>query len=436
MKINIKCLCLLSILLNYGSIKAQSNLYFPPNSTEWATTDPSSLGWDISRLDDLKSFLDANNSRSFILLKDGKIVLEYYFKDHDVNKVWYWASAGKSLTSILAAFAQADGKLDLEKPSSTYLGKGWSSCSEAQELDILVRHHLTMTTGLDEAVNSDCTDKECLKYKAKPGTRWSYHNAPYTLMDGIITGATGQNLNTYFKNKLGEKIGMTGLFVKSDFNNVFYSTTRNMAKYGLFVLAKGKWNGTTVLDNAQYIEKMSKSSQLINPSYGYLWWLNGKDKFMLPSSQFMFNGPLIPTAPSDMFSALGKNDQKIHIVPSSNIVVIRMGDAAGDGSSSVPITFDIELWEKLNKIMKLGSATNEVPSKYSKEKIAYCFWNKIFIKEEIDIDETEIMDCNGKHVLKSRNEHQINVSTFSKGVYFVRVRNKKGTYYINKVFVN
>jgi CubicO group peptidase (beta-lactamase class C family) len=184
-----------SFFVNFSIAYGQSNLYFPPNGNDWSTVEPSTLGWDVGKIDELKNFLETNNTKSFIVLKDGKIAMEYYFNGHDATKPWYWASAGKSLTSVLAAFAEADGQLNLEKPSSNYLGKGWSSCTEDQENNILVRHHLTMTTGLDDSSNSDCTDKDCLKYKAAPGSRWAYHNAPYTLLDGIISGATGQNLN-------------------------------------------------------------------------------------------------------------------------------------------------------------------------------------------------------------------------------------------------
>lgn len=416
---------------------AQSGLYFPPNGNDWTTVEPASLGWDVSKIDELKNFLETNNTKSFIVLKDGKIAMEYYFNGHDATKPWYWASAGKSLTSVLAAFAEADGQLNLEKPSSTYLGKAWSSCTESQESNILVRHHLTMTTGLDDSSNSDCTDKECLKYKADPVTRWAYHNAPYTLLDGIITGATGQNLNQYFKAKLGDKIGMTGLFVKSDYNNVFYSTTRNMARYGLFVLAKGKWNGNTILNNPSYIEKMSKSSQNLNPSYGYLWWLNGKDKFMLPGTQFVFNGPLIPTAPNDMFSALGKNDQKIHIVPSLNLVVIRMGEPYGDGENNVPIIFDAAIWERLSKIMKISTASNDVASTtLSKQKIAYYFNKSIHIMESIDVANIEIIDNNGREVGKGNSTHEISVTNLPQGIYNVKITTSKGEYFINKVFIH
>jgi Secretion system C-terminal sorting domain len=237
--------------------------------------------------------------------------------------------------------------------------------------------------------------------------------------------------------KLGDKIGMTGLFVKTDYNNVFYSTARNMARYGLFVLAKGKWNGNTILNNSTYIEKMSKSSQNLNPSYGYLWWLNGKDKFMLPGTQFVFNGPLIPTAPTDMFSALGKNDQKIHIVPSLNVVVIRMGEPYGDGENNVPIIFDAAIWERLSKIMNLSTATNELTTTtLSKQKIAFYFNKTVHIMEAVDIADVEIIDSNGGAVLKANNTHEINVANLPQGIYSVRIKTTNGAIYINKIFVH
>lgn len=103
------------------------------------------------------------------------------------------------------------------------------------------RRGLTMTTGLDDGVaDKDCTEKPCLVYKADAGTRWAYHNAPYTLLDNVMTGATGNDLNAFVNEELETKIGMEGTFIKSGFNNVFYSTARSMARYGLLLLNKGK----------------------------------------------------------------------------------------------------------------------------------------------------------------------------------------------------
>lgn len=71
---------------------------------------------------------------------------------------------------------------------------------------------------------------------------------------------------------------------------------------------------------------MINTSQSINPSYGYLWWLNGKSSFMIPQSQIQFPGSINKSAPDDMFSALGKNGQFLNIIPSQKMVWIRMGD--------------------------------------------------------------------------------------------------------------
>ncbi len=72
---------------------------------------------------------------------------------------------------------------------------------------------------------------------------------------------------------------------------------------------------------------------------------------MLPGFQNVLNGPLTPNAPIDMFAALGKYDQKIYVVPSQNIVVIRMGDSAGNIQLAAS-SFDNELWGKLKMIIK------------------------------------------------------------------------------------
>ena len=71
---------------------------------------------------------------------------------------------------------------------------------------------------------------------------------------------------------------------------------------------------------------------------------------MLPGSQLNFDGKLIPNAPNDLFAALGKNDQKIYIAPSNNIVVIRMGEKANTEALALS-SFDNQLWEKINAMI-------------------------------------------------------------------------------------
>lgn len=111
---------------------------------------------------------------------------------------------------------------------------------------------------------------------------------------------------------------------------------------------KGRWENTVVLSE-NYFNEATNTSQNINLSYGYLWWLNGKSSFHLPQSQATFQGSIIPTAPKDMYMALGKNDQKIYIIPSTKMVIIRMGDAA-DNANLALSDFDTTLWEKINAL--------------------------------------------------------------------------------------
>ena len=115
------------------------------------------------------------------------------------------------------------------------------------------------------------------------------------------------------------------------------------------IYANGKWDGTQIVTES-FLNEATTTSQNINKSYGYLWWLNGKDSYRLPGSQVEFQGKLIPNAPNDLYAALGKNDQKIYIVPSKKLVVIRMGDAA-DGENFALSTFDNDLWKKINALI-------------------------------------------------------------------------------------
>ena len=293
--------------------------------------------------------LEDNNTKAFIILKDGKIVLEKYFGTFVQDSVWYWASAGKSLTSFLVGLAQEEGFLTISDTTSSYLGDGWTACTAEEEEKITIRHQLTMTSGLDDHVPDPfCTLDICLQYKADAGTRWAYHNGPYTLLDNVMEAATGQNLNAYFNQKVRIPTGITGIFLPSGYNNVFYSKPRSMARYGLMILNKGNWNGNQIMTDADYFNSMVNTSQDLNLSYGYLWWLNGKASYMLPSLQVVFPGSLMPHAPDDMVMALGKNGQYINVVPSQNMVVIRMVNAP-DGNE-VPVTLNDKIWEHISQL--------------------------------------------------------------------------------------
>lgn len=336
------------LLLIAFQLKAQT--YFPPAAPgNWDTLSPARFGWCTDKIDSLYALLARENTKAFILLKDGKIVLEQYFDGHTATSNWYWASAGKSLTATLVGIAKANGSLQLTDSSSKFLGTGWTSATPAQEGAITVWHQLTMTSGLDDAFGDPfCTADTCLRYLAPAGTRWAYHNGPYTLLDGVISGATGQTLNQFTNQRLKQATGMDGLFIPSGFNNVFYSTARSMARFGWLIYNRGWWNGQAVLNDSVYFNQMVNTSQPHNLSYGYLWWLNGKASYKVPGSQLNIPGFLNPDAPADMIAAMGKNGQFINVVPSQGMVWIRMGDAPDN--SPVPFLLQNKIWQYINNL--------------------------------------------------------------------------------------
>ncbi len=88
-----------------------------------------------------------------------------------------------------------------------------------------------------------------------------------------------------------------------------------MVCFGLLNLNNGTWEETTLLKDRDFLEEMKNTSQDLNKSYGYLWWLYGKESAMIPQSKIVFDSPLMSNAPEDLYAGLGKNDQKLYIGP-------------------------------------------------------------------------------------------------------------------------
>ena len=337
---------------NSDDAPTEEQMYFPPNdgNLTWETKSIADLGWNQSAVQPLLAFLEEKNSKSFIVLVNGRIVMENYFNGHSATTPWYWASAGKTLTTTVTGIAQDEGLLNINNKVSDYLGTGWTSAPLAKENLITCKNLLSMNSGLDDTLGDDVSPAN-LQYVADAGTRWAYHNV-YVKLQDVVAQASGQSWTNYFNTKLRDRIGMTGgsWIDAGDGLSVYWSTSRNMARFGLMALNNGKWNGTTIV-NENYLNQATNTSQNLNQAYGYLWWLNGKTSYRLPGVQFQFNGTLIPNAPADMYSALGKNDQKIYVVPSMKMVIIRMGNVANPDNPTFGLSgFDEDLWLRIKAL--------------------------------------------------------------------------------------
>jgi CubicO group peptidase (beta-lactamase class C family) len=324
-------------------------MYFPSNTNAtWETTSPASLGWKQSAVQPLKNFLSQENTKSFMILVNGRIVIEEYFNGHTASTSWEWNSAGKTLVATATGIAQQEGLLNINNKASDYLKTGWTSMSLAKENLISVRHLLTMTAGNDDT--KQLVTKSNITYVADAGTRWAYSNIFQKLTE-IVANSSNKTFETYFNEKLKNKMGMDGFWNFGAIFTIYHSTTRSMARFGLMALNKGKWNNEQIVNQSFFNESIT-TSQNINPSYGYLWWLNGKTGYIIPGGQTVYRGNLVPNAPTDMYAAMGAKDQRIYVIPSKKMVVVRMGDASDPTNPNFAVSgFDNDLWMKINAVI-------------------------------------------------------------------------------------
>lgn len=347
---------LLLLLLSVASctknddvVQPSESMYFPPNtSATWENKPLSSLNWNQNAVQPLKDFLIQKNTKSFMILVNGRIVMEEYFGGQTANDTWQWNSAGKTLVATTTGIAQQEGLLNINNKASDYLGTNWTSMPLVKENLISVKNLLTMTAGNDDT--KQLMIKSNLTYVADAGTRWAYSNIFQKLID-IVANASNKTFENYFNEKLKNKIGMDGYWNFGTIFTIYHSTTRSMARFGLLALNNGKWNSEQII-NETFFNQSITTSQNINPSYGYLWWLNGKSSFMIPSEQTVNQGVLIPNAPIDTYAAMGADDQRIYVIPSKKMVVIRMGNASDPANPNFAVSgFDNDLWLKINAVI-------------------------------------------------------------------------------------
>ncbi len=320
--------------------------YYPPaTGSTWETVGAASLGWNVTKLNEAVAYAGQNQSTAFIILHKGRIVSETYWRGWNSSSAAVIASATKSIAATLCGLTQQQGQLSIGEPVSKYLGKGWSKAPGAKEDLIQVRHLLAMTSGLDDS----------LRYVADAGTRWFYGNAAYHQSLYLLDRVSGKSRDALTRDLLGSRIGLQHSAWRIDSLagiNTMASSGRDMARFGLFILSKGAWAGEQILTDTAYFNAMTNTSQPLNRSYGYLWWLNGKSSFMLPSGDSgetspVYNRTFIPAAPPSLIAALGRGDKKIYVVPAKDLVIIRHGSETGTPAAALS-SFDNQLWTRLS----------------------------------------------------------------------------------------
>ena len=323
--------------------------YVPPPGA-WATVDPTAVGWDAAKLRAALDFAGERSSRAMVVVHEGKVIAQQSW-GATMEFARDIASAQKGVVALLVGNLQAAGRMQIDEPVSSYLGPGWSRATPEQEAPITVRHLLTMTSGLAND----------LTFQAAPGAVWRYNTNAYQQLPVVVEAVAGTGIDAVTRVELFDPIGVSSASgwrdrrtdgpVGVDPNGRrikgLVMTAPDMARVGLVVQRDGIWGGRAVLDDPAYLAATLASSQELNPSYGYLWWLNGKAAHVLPGQPGGSSGPLVPDAPADLVAALGRDDQKIYVCPSLDLVVTRIGERGSAQRADALSDFDNELWRRL-----------------------------------------------------------------------------------------
>lgn len=333
-------------------VRAQASAYWP-RAGEWDTRAPRDAGMDAAALEEALQYAGDRNSTGLIVLRGGRIVAERYWKGWTADTTEPIFSSSKSLTSTLIGMAIEDGKIKSVNQSASDFVPSWRGTPKAA---ITIRHMLTMTSGIRVGSANVSPDADAFEETAAlpldhaPGEAWAYNTPIYRMLVHIIEIASGESIDAFTRRKLSGPVGMGASkwdcepAPKGRTNCTWYrSNLRDMSRFGLLILRNGKWENRQLV-SAAFLRESTNTSQTLNESYGYLWWLNGKASYRLPSGVGgVVPGMLWPDCPADTFAALGAMDKKIYVVPSLDLVVSRHGPSAGAGAEGGRMSFNNQL---------------------------------------------------------------------------------------------
>lgn len=299
---------------------ASADSVFP--AADWETAAPASQEMSAEKLDKAREWLASHNSRSGLVVRHGRIVAEWYFREADRNSKFAAYSTSKSLTSMATGLAIADGKLTLDRT----VGEHFPDVQPAGKKAITVKQLLSMTSGVHN--NPGIGQRPDLFTYAlgeapldhPPGTKWDYNNTGLALLSPVFQKAAGKQLDDFLKERVFAPIGIAEgdwSWERRDGYAIPYSgchiNARGLGRLGLLVLNHGKWDGQQIVP-ADWLKESVGPSQDLNKAYGYLWWNNTTNRW--------------PGVPKDAYAAMGRWDNNILIVPSLDLVVIRQSDLA------------------------------------------------------------------------------------------------------------
>lgn len=235
-----------------------------------------------------------------------------------------------------------DRQIDLDSQAYSFIPEGYPLTDPDKE-KIKLRHLLCMTSGIpgeDHGIvgigvtpgggeyefalgkQADRFGSSAARLYALPGAAWDYSDAAFAHLSLIFFHAAAQEIGDYMQARVFHPIGIENfgwdlqggggnLGPHTNAHSGLHLSARDFARLGYLLLHGGLWRGEQIVPK-WWIDLATRSSQSVNPSYGYTFWVNT-------------DGKLWPRVPKDAFAFMGYATNRCYVVPSLDLIVVRLG---------------------------------------------------------------------------------------------------------------
>ena len=295
--------------------------------SKWKVASPESQGLDSAVLAEAVDYVRAKRIplHSFLIVRNGVMVLDAYFWPYQGREVHDVASVTKSFTSTAIGLAIDKGFVaGVDEKVDQFFASARND-SDPRRSRLSLRNLLTMTSGFD--CNTDGGEKALAAMRSsrdwaayaiglpmitEPGSQFAYCSCNNHILSSVVTAKTGMSVSQFLQSNLFDTLGIKDAVWPQDpkgrshgWGDLHLHPT-DMARVGLLFLNEGRWGDRQVLSR-DWIRNATRQNVHVRSGvgYGYSWWIN--------------------TERPPIFEAEGRGGQRISVLPKENIVLVFTG---------------------------------------------------------------------------------------------------------------
>ncbi|MCB2107233.1 MAG: serine hydrolase [Rhodobacteraceae bacterium] len=322
-----------------------------PRPLEVAPEDSRTISPDA--LDAAAAYAESMNSNGLIVWRDGAIQFERYWNGNDAESMATTYSMHKTIVALMIGIAVDDGKIaDIDQPAATYITE-WQNDARR---DITIRNLLQMAGGLENFALSEMPWSKALHlnydsdrvaavmaYPAvtPPGTEFKYNGTETQALLIVLERATGKSYGAYMQEKLWGPAGNGPGFLWLDrpggtalAHIALYGSHRDWVRFGEVFLGRGRIRDRQIVSES-WIAQMTTPSPL-NPKYGFQTWLGSP--YVAVRTYSRESGVVTkasePFLAPDLYFADGFGAQRLYVIPSERLLIVRSGETRMDWDDS------------------------------------------------------------------------------------------------------